>query len=79
MNQRVQYSSFVENQTFIENRWDKNWGTELMNWYLSGRIWIKIKCYQTFNIVLLMKGKKELFDKNKVLKIRFQRTFKINF
>ncbi|PIF45919.1 G3E family GTPase [Chryseobacterium sp. 52] len=29
MGNRVQYTSFVENQEFIESRWDKNWGDRI--------------------------------------------------
>lgn len=29
MNQRVQYESFIENQSYIEERWDKNWGDRM--------------------------------------------------
>jgi G3E family GTPase len=29
LNYRVQYSSFVENQAFIEERWDKDWGDRI--------------------------------------------------
>ncbi|KAA0129290.1 GTP-binding protein [Chryseobacterium sp. SN22] len=29
LNHRVRYSSFVENQAFIEERWDKNWGDRI--------------------------------------------------
>ncbi len=29
MNQRVQYESFMENQSYIEERWDKNWGDRI--------------------------------------------------
>lgn len=29
MNQRVQYESFMKNQSYIEERWDKNWGDRI--------------------------------------------------
>ncbi|KFF74624.1 hypothetical protein HX13_11120 [Chryseobacterium sp. P1-3] len=29
MSSRVQYASFIENQEFIESRWDKNWGDRI--------------------------------------------------
>jgi hypothetical protein len=29
MSHRVQYASFVENQEFIESRWDKYWGDRI--------------------------------------------------
>ncbi len=37
LSHRVQYSSFIENQAFIEERWDKDWGDRINELVLIGQ------------------------------------------
>ncbi len=63
MNHRVQYSSFVENQTFIENRWDKNWGDRINELVFIGQNLDKDQMLSDLQHCLINEREKELFDK----------------
>ncbi|WP_160137871.1 GTP-binding protein [Chryseobacterium sp. c4a] len=62
MSHRVQYPSFVENQEFIENRWDKNWGDRINELVFIGQYLNKEQILQDLRDCLINDQEKELFD-----------------
>lgn len=62
MNYRVQYASFIENQEFIENRWDKNWGDRMNELVFIGQHLNKEQILQDLTACLITNREKELFD-----------------
>ena len=63
MNHRVQYSSFTENQTFIESRWDKNWGDRINELVFIGQNLDKNQMLADLQHCLINEREKELLDK----------------
>lgn len=63
MSHRVQYASFIENQQFIENRWDKNWGDRINELVFIGQYLDKEKILQDLTNCLITDHEKELFDR----------------
>ncbi|MGE8432467.1 GTP-binding protein [Chryseobacterium joostei] len=62
MNHRVQYASFVENQEFIESRWDKNWGDRINELVFIGQNINKDQMLQDLKDCLINDQEKELLD-----------------
>ncbi len=79
MSHRMHYASFAENQEFIENRWDKNWGDRVNELVFIGQNLDKDQMLADLQDCLINEREKELFDKNKVLKILFPKIFKMSF
>ncbi|AZB26424.1 GTP-binding protein [Chryseobacterium bernardetii] len=71
MSHRVQYASFVENQEFIESRWDKYWGDRINELVFIGQYLDKEQILQDLSICLINDQEKELFDQ----KIDFEDPF----
>lgn len=63
MSHRVQYASFIENQQFIENRWDKNWGDRINELVFIGQYLDKEKILQDLTNCLITDHEKELFNR----------------
>lgn len=62
MNHRVQYASFVENQEFIEGRWDKKWGDRINELVFIGQNLNKDQMLQDLKDCLINDQEKELLD-----------------
>lgn len=62
LNHRVQYSSFIENQAFIESRWDKHWGDRINELVFIGQDLNKEQILQDLSKCLINDDEKELFD-----------------
>lgn len=62
MNHRVQYASFIENQEFIESRWDKNWGDRINELVFIGQNLNKDQMVQDLKDCLINDKEKELMD-----------------
>ncbi|SHF80079.1 GTP-binding protein [Chryseobacterium vrystaatense] len=65
LNHRIQYTSFVENQKFIENRWDKDWGDKLNELVFIGQDLDKEQMLKNLQHCLITEQEKELFDEGK--------------
>ncbi|EFK34594.1 Uncharacterized GTP-binding protein YjiA [Chryseobacterium gleum] len=63
LSHRVQYSSFAENQSFIEKRWDKNWGDRINELVFIGQNLDKDQMLSDLQHCLINEREKELFDK----------------
>lgn len=63
LSRRVQYSSFAENQSFIEKRWDKNWGDRINELVFIGQNLDKDQMLSDLQHCLINETEKELFDK----------------
>ena len=63
MSHRVQYPSFLENQEFIESRWDKNWGDRINELVFIGQHLNKEQILQDLTDCLINDYEKELFDR----------------
>ncbi|AZA76638.1 GTP-binding protein [Chryseobacterium sp. G0186] len=64
MSHRVQYASFIENQEFIERRWDKNWGDRINELVFIGQNLDKEQMQQDLSDCLINDQEKILLDKN---------------
>jgi len=64
LNQRVQYSSFAENQKFIESRWDKNWGDRINELVFIGQNLDKDQMLLHLQHCLINDKEKEMFDQD---------------
>jgi G3E family GTPase len=64
MNNRVQYSSFLENQEFIENRWDKNWGDRINELVFIGKNLNQKKMMGDLEKCLITIEEKKMFDQS---------------
>lgn len=62
MNHRVQYASFVENQEFIEGRWDKKWGDRINELVFIGQNLNKDQMVQDLKDCLINDKEKEQMD-----------------
>ncbi|AZA89467.1 Uncharacterized GTP-binding protein YjiA [Chryseobacterium nakagawai] len=62
LSQRAQYASFIENQEFIESRWDKNWGDRMNELVFIGQDLDKEQILQNLTHCLINDIEKELFD-----------------
>ncbi|WP_312510344.1 GTP-binding protein [Chryseobacterium culicis] len=62
LNHRVQYPSFVENQAFIESRWDKTWGDRINELVFIGQNLDKDQMLSDLQYCLIDDSEKELFD-----------------
>lgn len=62
LSQRAQYASFIENQKFIESRWDKNWGDRMNELVFIGQDLDKEQILQNLTHCLINDIEKELFD-----------------
>lgn len=71
MNHRVQYHSFIENQAFIESRWDKNWGDRINELVFIGQYLNKEQILQDLTNCLINDDEKKLFDR----KVNFEDPF----
>lgn len=63
MSHRAQYASFIENQEFIESRWDKNWGDRMNELVFIGQYLDKEQFVQDLTACLISDREKELFDR----------------
>lgn len=63
MSHRAQYASFIENQEFIESRWDKNWGDRMNELVFIGQYLDKEQIVQDLTACLISDREKELFDR----------------
>ncbi|MDM1554938.1 GTP-binding protein [Chryseobacterium indologenes] len=63
LNHRVQYASFIENQEFIESRWDKNWGDRINELVFIGQHLDKEQILQNLTHCLINDFEKELFNR----------------
>lgn len=63
MSHRAQYASFIENQEFIESRWDKNWGDRMNELVFIGQYLDKEQIVQDLTSCLISDREKELFDR----------------
>lgn len=63
MSHRAQYASFIENQEFIESRWDKNWGDRINELVFIGQYLDKEQILQDLTACLINEHEKELFDR----------------
>lgn len=63
LSHRMQYSSFAENQIFIEKRWDKNWGDRINELVFIGQNLDKDQMLSDLKHCLINEREKELFDK----------------
>ncbi|MCS4305457.1 GTP-binding protein [Chryseobacterium sp. BIGb0232] len=63
LNHRVQYTSFIENQAFIESRWDKNWGDRMNELVFIGQDLNKEQILQDLTDCLINDDEKDLFDR----------------
>jgi G3E family GTPase len=74
LNQRAMYSSFAENQEFIESKWDKIWGDRQNEMVFIGQNLDKEQMLVDLEKCLLKDNEKYLFDK----KISFEDPFPKN-
>jgi len=74
MNHRVQYSSFTENQKFIESRWDKNWGDRINELVFIGQNLDKNQMLSDLQDCLINDKEKDMFDQ----KLTFEDPFPEN-
>lgn len=63
MSHRAQYASFIENQEFIESKWDKNWGDRINELVFIGQDLDKEQILQDLTACLINEREKELFDR----------------
>lgn len=63
MSHRIRYASFAENQHFIENRWDRNWGDRINELVFIGQNLDKDQIVADLQGCLINDREKELFDK----------------
>ncbi|MGE8554937.1 MAG: GTP-binding protein [Chryseobacterium jejuense] len=71
MSHRAQYASFIENQEFIESRWDKNWGDRINELVFIGQDLDKEQILQDLTACLISDHEKELFDRKAEFKDPF--------
>lgn len=71
MSHRVQYNSFVENQAFIESRWDKEWGDRINELVFIGQYLNKEKILQDLTDCLINDNEKKLFERKATFKDPF--------
>ncbi|BAP31699.1 CobW/P47K family protein [Chryseobacterium sp. StRB126] len=71
MSHRAQYASFIENQDFIESRWDKNWGDRINELVFIGQDLDKEQILQDLTACLISGQEKELFDQKAEFKDPF--------
>ncbi|PTT21974.1 GTP-binding protein [Chryseobacterium sp. HMWF028] len=71
MNHRVQYSSFTENQKFIESRWDKNWGDRINELVFIGQNLDKDQMLSDLQHCLINNKEKEMYDQKRTFEDPF--------
>lgn len=71
MSHRMQYSSFAENQDFIESRWDKNWGDRINELVFIGQNLDKDQMLSDLNACLINNLEKELFEQKRTFEDPF--------
>lgn len=64
LSHRIQYSSFAENQKFIESRWDKNWGDRINELVFIGQNLDKDQMLLQLQHCLINDKEKEMFDQD---------------
>lgn len=74
LNHRVQYPSFIQNQEFIESRWDKDWGDRVNELVFIGQDLDKEKMLGDLESCLLTDDEKSVFENG----IHFQDPFPEN-
>ena len=67
MGQRAMHVSFEENQDFIENRWDKEWGDRINEMVFIGQDLDPEQMFLDLERCLLNDSEKHLFDRKKPL------------
>lgn len=71
MNNRVQYTSFLQNQEFIESRWDKSWGDRINELVFIGKNLDQKKMMDDLEKCLITVEEKEMFDQSVVFQDPF--------
>ncbi|MDC8103615.1 GTP-binding protein [Chryseobacterium sp. PTM-20240506] len=71
MSNRVQYSSFLQNQEFIESRWDKNWGDRINELVFIGQNLDQEKMMADLEYCLLTGDEKKMFDESVIFQDPF--------
>lgn len=61
MNERLMYNSFIENQDYIEDKWDKTWGDRLNELVFIGQNLEKDKMISDLEKCLLQENESDLF------------------
>ena len=67
MGQRAMHVSFAENQDFIENRWDKEWGDRINEMVFIGQDLDREQMFLDLEKCLLNDSEKHFFDRKKPL------------
>ncbi|WP_312393153.1 GTP-binding protein [Chryseobacterium sp.] len=65
MNQRIQYESFMENQSYIEERWDKNWGDRINELVFIGQDLDKEQMLQDLETCLITELEAKMMKEGK--------------
>ncbi|AZA83698.1 GTP-binding protein [Chryseobacterium lactis] len=63
MNHRVQYASFIQNQEFIESRWDKDWGDRINELVFIGQDLNKDQMLEDLEKCLISDHEREFFSR----------------
>jgi len=64
MNERIMYASFNENQEYIEDKWDKNWGDRQNEMVFIGQDLNRELILHDLESCLLKEEEKYMFDHN---------------
>jgi G3E family GTPase len=64
MSERLMYNSFIENQAYIENKWDKLWGDRMNELVFIGQYIEKDKMISNLEECLLRDDENYLFENN---------------
>lgn len=64
MSERLMYNSFIENQEYIENKWDKLWGDRINELVFIGQYLEKDKMISNLEECLLRDDENYLFENN---------------
>ena len=65
LNERIQYQSFIDNQQFIEEKWDKKWGDRMNELVFIGQNIDKEKMITDLKKCLLQENEHTLFENKK--------------
>ena len=71
MSQRAQYASFIENQDFIENRWDKDWGDRINELVFIGQHLDKDQIEQDLQKCLISDYERDFFRQGRTFQDPF--------
>ncbi|ASK28918.1 GTP-binding protein [Chryseobacterium sp. T16E-39] len=71
MSNRVQYASFLQNQEYIEGRWDKSWGDRINELVFIGQDLDQEKMMNDLEDCLITGEEKEMFDASAIFQDPF--------